>query len=153
MSVLNPPADPAADNAAVRDEWVRAVDQLVTQVEGWCKARDWPTRRIPKRINEPPLGEYEVPALVFQVDFLKLMLEPDARFAAGCRGVASLYRMPEYSDVARVLRGPAGWEYLADVPPGRLPPGHPPADPGRVLVEVRRPFDEAAFLYLVGLMT
>lgn len=40
MSAATPAAEPTADHQAVRDEWVRAVEQLVTEVEGWCKARD-----------------------------------------------------------------------------------------------------------------
>lgn len=152
MSVANPPAE-SADVQKVRDEWVRAVDQLVTQVEGWCQARDWPTRRIPKRIEEEPIGGYEVPALVFQIDLLKLMLEPDHRVAVRSDGVVRLYRMPEYDTVARVCHSPGGWAYFADVEPEKLPPERRPTGPGPALAEIEGPFDRDAFFFLVGLMT
>lgn len=151
-SVLNPPAVPATDTEAVRDEWVRAVEQLVAEVEGWCKVRDWPTRRIPKRITEPPLGEYTVPALLIQIDLLKLMLEPVARYTAKSEGVVDLYRLPEYADSARVLRRNGDWEYLAVVTPSKFDPDAPPTGPdGDVGVTGGR-FTEGEFETLVKLV-
>jgi hypothetical protein len=109
MSQLKAPKKPVPDWEAVRDEWVRAVDQLVADVESWCKANDWPTRRIDKRLEESKIGEYVVPALLIQVDLVKLMLEPGARFVAGADGRADLYTMPEYDDVAVLFRENGGW--------------------------------------------
>ena len=73
MSQLKEPKKPIADWEAVRDEWVRAVEQLVGDVEGWCKANDWPTRRIQKRLEDSRIGEYFAPALLIQVDLVKLV--------------------------------------------------------------------------------
>ncbi len=115
MSQLKAPKKPIADWETVRDEWVRAVDQLVTEVEGWCEANDWPTRRIEKHIEESKIGEYAVPALVLQADLVKLMLEPAARFVTGADGVADLYRMPQYDDVAVVLWSGGTWQLRYDV--------------------------------------
>ncbi|MBX9625957.1 MAG: hypothetical protein K2X82_19315 [Gemmataceae bacterium] len=153
MSVMTPPAEPTADREQVRDERVRAVEQLVSDVEGWCKERDWPTRRIPKRITEEPLGGYEVPALVFQIDFLKFMFEPDARFAAETLGVGRLYRMPEYDTVATVYREPGGWMYAVTVPLAELPPDRRPDSPLGRYGELTGAFTVEAFLALVGRMS
>lgn len=122
MSQLKAPKKPIADWEAVRDEWVRAVEQLVSEVEGWCRANDWPTRRIEKHVEEHPIGEYIVPALIFQVDLAKLMLEPGARFVTGCEGIFDLYRMPQYDDVAVVRWQGGEWLLRYDLPPDAPPP-------------------------------
>jgi hypothetical protein len=110
MSQLKAPKKPIADWEKVRDEWVRAVEQLVTDVEGWCKANDWPTRRIDKRLEESKIGEYVVPALLIQVDLVKLLLEPVARFVPGADGVVDLYLMPQYDDTASIYRRNGIWQ-------------------------------------------
>jgi hypothetical protein len=114
MSQLKAPKKPIADWEKVRDEWVRAVEHLVSEVESCCKANDWPTRLIEKHIEESKIGEYVVPALLIQVDLVKLMLEPGARFVSGgAEGVLDLYRMPEYADSARLFRRGGKWHFLA----------------------------------------
>lgn len=115
MSQLKAPKKPIADWENVRDEWVRAIEQLVTDVEGWCKANDWPTRRIDKHLEESKIGEYVVPALRIQVDLVKLMLEPGARFVTGADGACDLYRMPQYDDVAVVIWRGGAWHLKYDV--------------------------------------
>ncbi len=120
--MLKLPTKPVENWEQVRDEWLRAVEQLVTNVEGWCKANDWPTRRIDKHITESPIGEYVAPALLIQVDLVKLLLEPVARFVPGAEGVVDLYRMPEYDDVATLYRHGGAWQVHyhftgRDVPP------------------------------------
>jgi hypothetical protein len=117
MSQLQAPRKPIPDWEAVRDEWVRTVEALVTAVERWCKANDWPTRRIDKRIEESKIGEYVVPALLIQADLVKLMLEPAARFVTGAEGIFDLYRMPQYDDVASVRRSD-GWQLRYTVTDG-----------------------------------
>lgn len=149
MSAATPAAGPAVDHMAVRDEWVQAVEQLVTEVEGWCQARDWPTRRIPKKIDEPPLGEYAVPALLFQVELQKFMLEPVARYTAKSDGVIDFYRLPGYADSARVLRRNGRWEYLATVTPSRLDPGFVPDEVNGDVGLVPGQFTEREFDTLV----
>lgn len=115
MSQLKLPKKPVPDWEAVRDEWVQAVEHLVTDVESWCKTRDWPTRRVAKRMEDSRIGEYQAPALVIQADLVKLMLEPIARFTPGGDGVVDLYRMPEYADTASLFRRQGKWFYLATV--------------------------------------
>lgn len=93
------------------DGWARAVEQLVAEVEGWCEDRDWPTRRVPKRVDEPHSG-YGVPFLLFQVDLLKLMLDP-AGWHPADPVTFRLLKLPEWDDVAIVRSEPAGWEFVA----------------------------------------
>src|SRR5947209_6644981 len=110
MSELKTPKKPAPNWEQVRDEWVRAVEQLVSNVEAWCRANDWPTRRIPKTVTESQIGEYTVPALRIQVDLVKLLLEPVARYVAGAAGRVDLYSMPEYDDVAVLFPEEGAWQ-------------------------------------------
>jgi hypothetical protein len=120
MPELKLPKKPVENWEQVRDEWVRAVEQLVSDVEGWCREQDWPTRRIDKRLEESRIGEYVVPALIIQADLVKLMLEPAARFASGSEGVLDLYRMPQYDDAASILRRDSGWVYVATITEDKL---------------------------------
>ena len=113
MTQLKAPKKPLPDWERVRDEWVRDVNALVAEVEAWCRAKDWPTRRIEKRIEESKIGEYVVPALLFQVDLLKLMLEPAARFGSASDGVIDLYLMPGYDHPVRIVRINGCWIALA----------------------------------------
>src|SRR5438105_1409704 len=124
MAELKLPTKPVENWQQVRDEWVRAVEELVSNVEAWCKARDWPTRRIEKRMEESRIGEYVAPALLIQADLVKLMLEPAARFASGSEGVLDLYRMPQYDDTASILRRDGEWVYVATITEDKLPPEH-----------------------------
>jgi hypothetical protein len=101
---------PLADLAVVRDGWVAAVNALVGQVEGWCKELDWPTRRASKRVKDKTLGEYEVPMLLMQQWDAKLLLNPDGPFIVGADGRVNLYTMPEYDDLAILLRQGTDWQ-------------------------------------------
>ena len=40
------PVAPVESPEAVRDEWVRAVEGLVREVEGWCRANGWVASRL-----------------------------------------------------------------------------------------------------------
>jgi hypothetical protein len=100
---------PRADAAAHRDEWIAAVNELVTRVEGWCKELDWATRRAPKRIKDRILGTYELPMLLTQQWDAKLLLNPDEPDRAMGEGRVNLYTMPEYDDVAVLLRRNGDW--------------------------------------------
>lgn len=103
------PTKPIPDWEQVKGEWVQVVEGLVSDIDGWCRDRGWPTRKLYKSVVEPSIGGYLVPALRFQIDLTKLMLEPVARFVSGADGLADLYKMPEYDDVASVYRLNDGW--------------------------------------------
>lgn len=152
MSQLKAPKKPIADWENVRDEWVRAVEQLVGEVESWCKANDWPTRRLTKRLEDSRIGEYHAPALLLQVDLVKLMLEPVARFTPGSEGVVDLYRMPEYADTASLRRRNGRWEFFATITDDKLPPESRPAQPDSDVVGMTGPFNQASFTELIRLL-
>jgi hypothetical protein len=98
------------DSALVRDEWIAAVNELVTRVEGWCKELDWATRRAPKRIKDDrPLGPYEVPMLRMQYWDIQVLLEPISRFGVRNDGQCDLYIMPAYDDLAIIYRRGTNW--------------------------------------------
>jgi len=100
------------DIAAVRDEWIAAVNELVTRVEGWCKEMDWVTRKAPKKFKDKRIGAYDAPMLLLQHWDNKLLLEPISRFVAGedVTGRIDLYTMPEYDDVAVLIRQNNDWK-------------------------------------------
>jgi hypothetical protein len=152
MPELKLPKKPVENWEQVRDEWVRAVEQLVTEVEGWCRENQWPTRRIDKRLEESRIGEYVVPALLIQVDLVKLMLEPVARFVPGGEGVIDLYRMPQYDDVASIFRRAGSWVYVATVTVDQLPPESRPNQPDSDVAGMTGPFAREAFNELVKLL-
>ncbi len=152
MPELKLPKKPVENWEHVRDEWVQAVEQLVSDVEGWCREKEWPTRRIDKRLEESRIGEYVVPALIIQVDLVKLMLEPIARFTPGSDGVVDLYRMPQYDDVASIFRRDGGWVYVASVAEDKLPPESRPNQPDSDVVGMTGRFTREGFRELVKLL-
>ncbi len=152
MSQLKLPKKPVPDWEKVRDEWVRAVEQLVADVEAWCKANDWPTRRIEKRLEDSRIGEYYAPALVIQVDLVKLMLEPVARYTPGSDGVVDLYLMPAYADAASIFRRGSRWEFFAVITADKLPEDERPFQPDSDVVGMPGVFDKASFTDLVQLL-
>jgi hypothetical protein len=151
MVGLRPPATPAANWEQVRDDWVRAVTDLVAQVEGWCRDRGWPTRRIDKRMYDAALGEYTVPALKIQVDLLKLLLEPDSRYLTGTDGGANLYVMPDFDDAARLFRHGGGW-VIHPLQAGKWVPFELRGDPPAATRAGERPLTAEEFVRAVEAM-
>ena len=152
MTELKLPTKPVENWERVRDEWVGAVEQLVGDVEGWCKARDWPTRRIDKKIDDTRIGEYVVPALLIQVDLVKVLLEPVARFVHKWEGVVDLYRMPEYGDVATLYRRGEDWQFVSDVAVDKPSPGQRPPAPLSDAASATGPFTAETFAEIVRYM-
>lgn len=99
--------------------------------------------------DEPALGRYLAPSLLFHVEFQKLLLDPVARYAIGCDEVIDLYRLPGYADSARVLRRNGRWEYLATVTPSRLDPGFVPDEVNGDVALVPGRFTEGEYDTLV----
>lgn len=145
MIEVKTPRKPVANWQQVRDEWVNAVTQLVNEVDLWCKARDWPTRRIEKRIDDPQIGEYTVPALLIQVDLVKLLLEPVARFVPGAAGLVDLYVMPRYADEASLLLRDDGWWIGYDVTGDEIPDDVRRAEPDATVAPVFTPLTAEEF--------
>lgn len=109
MATANMPKNPIAGWEAIRDEWVSRLTALVDSVESWAQELGWSTRRIEASMEDSQIGTYRAPALLLQVETVRVLLEPIARFVPGADGVVDLYRMPAYDDVASLLFN-NGWQ-------------------------------------------
>jgi len=152
MPELKLPTKPVENWESIRDSWIRAVEELVSNVEVWCKARGWPTRRIEKRMEDRKLGEYLAPALLIQVDLVKLMLEPVARFVPGADGVVDLYLMPAYDDMASVYLRDGVWQIHYSVAGDAVPQELRQADPSHSAAQLIQPFTEEQFAKVIKQM-
>ena len=152
MAELKLPTKPVENWERIRDEWVRAVEELVRKVESWCQAEGWPTRQIEKRIVEARLGEYVVPALLIQIELTKLMLEPVARFVPGAEGVVDLYLMPGYDDMASIYLRGGEWQIQYTVTGDAIPPELRQTDPNALAASLVKPFTIEEFTKVVTLM-
>jgi hypothetical protein len=102
----------------LRDEWVAAVEAFVDQVEGWCRKRDWATRRYPKDIEEALLGRYEVPQLLVHRLEGRVVFDPITRFVGGGDGLIDAYAMPSL-ETRPIARRNGDWELSPATPNGR----------------------------------
>ena len=84
----------------IRATWIDRVTALVAQVEQWAKELGWATRRIEKKLDDSWIGQHRVPALLLQEETCRIILEPLGRSSSGSDGVADLYLMPAYDDIA-----------------------------------------------------
>lgn len=103
----------------VRDEWIKRLQDLVTDVEKWAKEIGWEVTRIDKKMRDSGVGSYKAPALVFQKEFTRLLLDPISREAPGADGVVDLYRMPALDDVASLYSYKGKWQ-IHDVQPKKI---------------------------------
>lgn len=109
MSATRAPEAPVENWEAIRDEWVAAVEALITDAESWCATRGWRSERQAKPVYERGIGSYEAPQLWFNPGRGRtLLLDVTARFVPGAAGVADLYRWPEFDGVM-ILRTEHGW--------------------------------------------
>jgi hypothetical protein len=93
----------------IRDGWLQRLASLVGQIERWGNALDWTTRRIEKRMSDSRLGEYKAPALLLQKETVRILFEPITHSAPGADGVADLYLMPAYDDIASLYHCDGKW--------------------------------------------
>lgn len=106
-----PPAD-GRDPA--RDEWLAQLKALVDQIEAWGRESDWATRRIEKRIDDET-GPCPAMGLLLQKEFTRVLLEPIGRSGSG-GGVADLYLMPAYDDLASLYFYDGAWHLHYSAP-------------------------------------
>ena len=147
------PAAPTADEhqqdpsaLAARDAWVAAVSALADQVEGWCRARDWPAKRGGNRVRWDPLGSYEAERVLFHTGDRQYRLAARSRLTAdSADGHAELAILPEY-DTFTLLRKDGRWLVCyPDSPPGGAPLTWVPWDETlfvQLLAELERVADE-----------
>jgi hypothetical protein len=110
MSMVENQRSPVEEGNALLKGWLERLEELVRQVETWAKELDWSTRRIEKKMEDSKVGPYKAPALMFQRDTVRILLEPIARAAPGADGVVDLYLMPAYDDIASLYFYDNGWQ-------------------------------------------
>jgi hypothetical protein len=111
---------PVEDAEAVREEWIAAVEQVISDAEAWATEQHWFVHRSPKTITEDGIGPYEVPTLLIQAPAGRFILEPrgryiigatgDGRFIVGAAGEIEWSIYPSYESV-RIVRDDAGWHF------------------------------------------
>jgi hypothetical protein len=106
---------PVESDEGQRDEWVAAVEQVVSDAEAWATEQHWSVHRGPKTITERRLGTYEVPALLIWAPAGRFVLDPIARYVGGVLGRIDLRAFPSYDD-AMIVRTEAGWYWVIDPP-------------------------------------
>jgi hypothetical protein len=101
------------DEALVRErlkaEWLDCLTTLVESVEGWSRELGWSTRRIEKSLDDSEIGPYLAPALIMQEATTRALLDPIGRSTPGSDGVADLYLMPAFDDIARFYHRDGEW--------------------------------------------
>jgi hypothetical protein len=104
------PRHPGENGEAERDEWIAAVEQVISDAETWATEQHWFVHRGPKTITEAPIGTYEVPTLLIQATSGRFVLDPIARYVIGALGVIDLCVHPSY-DYVMIVRTDAGWQF------------------------------------------
>jgi hypothetical protein len=104
------PRKPAEDWEAERDEWIAAVEQVVSDAEAWATEQNWFVHRGPKTITESRIGTYEVPVLLIQAPAGRFVIDPIARYVIGALGKIEFCVFPSY-DYLMILRTDAGWQF------------------------------------------
>src|SRR5690242_21766691 len=77
------PQPPAENGGAERDDWVAAVEQVISDAEAWATEQHWFVHREPKTITDDDNGPYEVPTLLIQAPAGRFALEPRGRYLIG----------------------------------------------------------------------
>lgn len=97
------------DSGVLRDQWLKVLADLTSNVKSWAEDLDWSTRLIAKKMKDSRLGSYDAPALLMQKETIRVLLDPVARFTPGAEGVVDLYLMPAYDDIASLYLVDGEW--------------------------------------------
>jgi hypothetical protein len=108
------------DSGVLREQWLKVLADLTSNVKSWAEEFDWSTRQIAKKMKDSRLGSYDAPALLMQKETIRVLLDPVARFTPGADGVVDLYLMPAYDDIASLYLVDGEWR-LHYVFPGTPP--------------------------------
>ena len=103
MTATAPPSDRLAAPA-----WVATADRLLADVAGWCRELNWPARRVTSS-QQDESGEYDVPALLLQVELTQLLLDPQGPSNGGI--VVDFYHLPRWDDLAFLIWADGRWQY------------------------------------------
>jgi hypothetical protein len=97
------------DGEARRDDWVAAVEQVISDAEAWATEQHWSVHRGPKTITKRRLGTYEVPALLIWAPAGRFVLDPIARYVIGALGKIDFCVFPS-CDSMMIVRTDASWQ-------------------------------------------
>ena len=64
------------DSGVLRDQWLKVLGDLTSNVKSWAEELDWSTRQIAKRMKDSRLGSYDAPALLMQKETIRVLLDP-----------------------------------------------------------------------------
>ncbi len=104
------PRRPVESDEEQRDDWVAAVEQVVSDAEAWAMEQHWLVHRGPKTITEDRIGSYEVPVLLIQAPAGRFVIDPIARYVIGASGKIEFCVFPSY-DYVMIIRTEAGWQF------------------------------------------
>jgi hypothetical protein len=116
---------PAENGEAEREEWIAAVERVISDAEAWATEQHWFVHRSPKTITEDDIVPYEVPTLLIQAPAGRFILEPrgryiigatgEGRYIVGATGEIELSIYPSYESVL-VVRNEVGWHFVIKRP-------------------------------------
>ena len=66
------------DSGLLRDQWLKVLADLTSNVKSWAEELDWSTRQIAKKMKDSRLGSYDAPALLMQKETTRVLLDPVA---------------------------------------------------------------------------
>ena len=89
-------------------EWLETLKQLISTVQSWANELGWSSKVIEKPLEDSTIGSYTAPALLLQEETTRMLLEPICA-ATGTHGVADLYLMPAYDDIASLYYDGQKW--------------------------------------------
>jgi hypothetical protein len=104
------PPQLAENGEAQRDQWIAAVEQIVSDAEAWATEQHWFVHRGPKTITERGIGTYDVPTLLIQAPAGRFVIDPIARYVVGALGEVDFCVHPSYYYVM-IVRTDAGWQF------------------------------------------
>jgi hypothetical protein len=104
------------DVATIREDWLKALRDLLDRVQGWAEELDWSTRRVEKEMKDSQLGRYRAPALVLQKETTRALLNPYAHAAPGEEGIVDFLQIPAWDDVARLVLIRGKWHLIYEFP-------------------------------------
>ncbi len=116
MATADLPKTTAIDAARLRDGWLSRLTDLIETVKVWVEEFGWSTRRIEKRMQDREIGNYIAPALLFQIETDRVLLDPLGSSAQDAEGIVDLYLMPAYDDVARLIYCDGSWQIQYLIP-------------------------------------
>jgi hypothetical protein len=90
--------------------WRETLIALVKLVQTWASDLGWSTKVIEKSLEDSSIGNYTAPALLMQEETIRILIEPIARSAPGVEGVADLYVLPAYDDIASLVYSGQSWQ-------------------------------------------